>query len=171
MNKLISLIVTTTALAAISADTLAQESDVPPYEMTVLLDQAQGNAIASGSFERAIRKLSGSAKTANQHVTLTNLCVAYAKTKQVDSALQACDAAIDLLKAKQADQYFGHPRKASRERVLQSDLSIVLSNRGVLFAVTGDYERARESFEAAIELPANRSKAGQNMQRLTASES
>ncbi len=171
MKKLLSLIVTTTALAAISADTLAEESKVPPYAMTVLLDKAHGNVIASGSFERAIRKLSGRAKTASQHEQLTNLCVAYAKTKQVDAALESCDAAIDLLKAKQADLYSGPAREASRERVLQSDLSIALSNRGVLFAVTGDYERAREFFQAAIELPADRSKAGQNLERLTATES
>lgn len=171
MKNFLSLVIMTAVLLPIPDSALADDAAVPPFSMTVLVDQAHGRKIVNGSFARAISKLANNAKTPTKHESLTNLCVAYAKAKQIDEAFQSCDAAIDLLQEK-LQRYDG--RRASEEDYrlsLASDLSIALSNRGVLYAVKGDLGRARENFKAAISLPTDRSRADDNLRRLSAIES
>ncbi len=171
MKNFLSLIVTTAVLLPFSASALADSAQVPPYAMTVLIDQAHGKKIVNGSFERAISKLASNAKTPSRHQSLSNLCVAYAKTREFDKALRSCDAAIVLLQTRIAQGEGRRSRKEENRRVLESDLSIALSNRGVIFAVRGDLDRAREYFQAAIDLPVDHSRADDNLRRLAAIES
>ena len=169
MNKFLSILVTTVVLSAISVDVIAGDQEVEPFAMTVLIDQAQGNRIVNGSFSRAIERLTKNSKSISRYENLNNLCVAYAKSRQLNEALKSCDAAIDVLQSK-IERISHRPSRDDLQRVLQSDLSIALSNRGVLFAVAGDHDRARDYFEAAMELPVDRSRARHNLQRLMVNE-
>lgn len=169
MNKFLFSLMTTVVLSAISVDAIADEEKANPFAMTVLIDQAQGSRIVNGAYPRAIERLTKNSKSLTRHENLNNLCVAYAKTRQISEALESCDAAIDILQTK-IERFSGKTSRDDIRQVLQSDLSIALSNRGVLFAVAGDHGRAREYFEAAMDLPVNRSSARQNLQRLSMNE-
>lgn len=169
MNKFFLNVMTAAALTAVTTNAIAEDQDA--FAMTVLLDQPQGSRIVGGSFSRAIKRLTKSERSMTRPGSLNNLCVAYAKTHQIDEALSSCDAAIEILQTKLKRSEGKRAHGDDYIRQLQSDLSIVLSNRGVLFAIEGDHGRAREYFETAIDLPVNRSRARQNLDRLPISES
>lgn len=168
MKKFLLNVMTTAVFTAVTTNAIAAEQDA--FAMTVLLDQAQGSRIVNGSFTRAIDRLTKNEKSMSRPGTLNNLCVAYAKTQQIDEALSTCDAAIEILQTKLKRSEGKRAHRDDYMRQLQSDLSILLSNRGVLFAIKGDHGRAREYFETAIDLPVNRSRARQNLDRLAITE-
>lgn len=169
MNKFFLNVMTTAVLTAVTTNAIAAEQDT--FAMTVLLDQSQGSRIVKGSYSRAIERLTKNDRLMSRPGSLNNLCVAYAKSHQIDEALDSCDAAIDILQTKLKRSEGKRAHRDEYMRQLQSDLSILLSNRGVLFAIEGDHGRAREYFETAIDLPVNRSRARQNLDRLAVTES
>ena len=102
--------------------------------------------------------------------TQNNLCVAYAKAKQLEQAIDACEAAMRSLQAKK-DVFEGrrYLRTTKREAYI-ANLSIALSNQGVLYAVSGEHAQARDNFMAAMDLETDRSAARDNLHRLSSIE-
>jgi tetratricopeptide (TPR) repeat protein len=136
------------------------ENAAPGYQMTVVLDRAEGQTIAYGNYERAILRLprhGGSTPYANY----TNLCVAHTMVGQYKHAQHYCDEA---LKAAEKQAEFGR----RKDRDYTSNWAIALSNRGVLKTRMGDAEGARDDFRAAIELKSNTGVPTHNMANLSA---
>ena len=158
--------------AALPGPVHADDSQRQPYAMTVLADKAHGKRVLAGSYQSAIDRISAKPlrpRTAFERQT--NLCVAYTKARQLQRAISACDAAVQALEEK---QHFYAKRRFANEtgrRAFFSDLSIALSNRGVLFIVNGEIDKARESFIAATELEYDRSMASRNLQLLDSTKS
>jgi tetratricopeptide (TPR) repeat protein len=139
---------------AISVSAGAEEQELP-YTMTAITDASFGNKVMAGQYEQAIqyitapnyhRKASFEAKT--------NLCVAYTKTGAIGQAEESCSAAI-------ADIRNDHFRQ-ERSR---SDLALALSNRGVLRAVKGENELARQDFADAVALDSGLKAPSTNLAR------
>ena len=171
--KLSGLVVLAASLTAFNSAAQAEdtESTLKPYAMTVHEDRAFGHSILKGDFDQAIRKLSANPKLSVIPANASNLCVAYAKAKDLDNAIAACDAAVAELTSKKI-AIDKHPNRFGESRVsVQTDLSIALSNRGVLFAVKGEHEKARKNFLAALQLEYDRSRAEDNLARLDSVES
>jgi tetratricopeptide (TPR) repeat protein len=171
--KLIGFVALASSLSALAGTLQAAETDseVKPYSMTVHVDRTYGHSILKGRVDKAIAKLSANPKIATSPEDATNLCVAYAKVKDLDKALAACDVAVSTLTSKKMAMD-KHPNRYEEMRAsVQTDLSIALSNQGVLFAVKGEHDRARENFLTAIQLEHDRSKAQENLERLNSVES
>lgn len=148
-----------------------KDADVKPYAMTVHEDRAYGHSILKGKLDHAIKKLSANAKTSARPENATNLCVAYAKAGDLERAIAACDVAIAELTSKKL-AIDKHPNRYDELRILvQTDLSIALSNRGVLFAVKGEHDKARKNFLTAMQLEYDRSRAEDNLARLSSVKS
>lgn len=163
-----ALVVTSAFLvgAVFSAPTAAEETQVAPYTMAVIADEAHGKRVTSGNYEQAISKIThGGVRTRDRFADQVNLCVAYAKSKDLDSANAACDAALAGLKRQ--ERRATRNKKGLLYRDYQSNLALALSNRGVLHAVSGQPERAKADFAAAIELQTRISSIAKgNLERL-----
>ncbi|MEM8814252.1 MAG: tetratricopeptide repeat protein [Pseudomonadota bacterium] len=128
------------------------------YEMTVIRDAAHGRKVVFGKYDEAIAKI----KTLKGHrskgfFVSNNLCVAYAKTADIDSAARACDEALAVAtKERRFDS--DHLEWVKRRRT-----AMALSNRGVLRALSGDRENARQDFQDAIDLNAGLSSPERNL--------
>lgn len=133
------------------------------FTMAVFEDQAYGKNVMSGKYDRAINRLS---TRQTQFESQTNLCVALAKSKNLGAAMAACQSAIIALQ-RQEQNYERRVRHGSVSAdAFDSNLSIALSNQGVLLAIAGNYDEARENFATALELKQNVAAAQQNMRRL-----
>lgn len=128
-------------IAAFASVTQA-EGGSSAFVMTVIEDQAQGDRVVQGDYESAIagivaRKNSGGFSASN------NLCVAYTKTRKLSEAEQACEKALRKSKTASGLRY-----DLAREK----DYAVALSNRGVVRALLGDTEGARQDFERAAKV-------------------
>jgi tetratricopeptide (TPR) repeat protein len=149
-----------------AANAVAEPS---PYSMLVIDDRPSGKKVLSGKFDAVIEDFSADkVRVQNTFAAYTNICVAYAKSKQVEKAIEACDVAVAHSQKmyKQIDE----SRRSTRinRQQAREDLAVALSNRGVLFAVNGRNDKAMESFESAVKLDADQRHARANMSRLTA---
>lgn len=144
----------------------AEETPAGAYTMTVIENEAYGNRVTAGRYEQAIDKITrGGGQGKDRFADQVNLCVAYTKTKDIESANLACNAALAGLKKREGRAT--RSKKGPLYGEYKKDLAVALSNRGVLFAVSGDAERAQESFAAAIELQTSVSHiAESNLERL-----
>ncbi len=170
-TKLLKFVVLASSLSALAGLAQAADDGDKPFAMTVYQDSPYGSSILKGKFDRAIRKLSANPKTTSTPKNATNLCVAYAKSRKLEKAIAACDVAVAELSSKKTAMAKHPHRHGELWAAVQSDLSIALSNQGVLFAVKGEHDRARKSFLNAIELEYDRSQAQQNLERLDFVES
>jgi Flp pilus assembly protein TadD len=172
-KKLIAIVVFASSLSALAGTVRAEDTDanIQPFAMTVLADRAYGDAILRGRFDRAIDKLTATSKKASKPENASNLCVAYAKNKELDKALDACGVAVAALTSQKVAMDKHAIRYGDLSVSVQTDLSIALSNQGVLFAVKGEHDRARKIFLTAIQLENDRSKAKENLLRLNSIES
>lgn len=154
--------------ATISYPASAEETEVKPFTMAVVVNDAYGRAIVFGKFDKAIRRITADGhRSPNNFPDQNNLCVAYLKTKATDKARAACDAAIALAKTRESRATNRNSDRSLAVRESRSDLAIALSNRGVLLAATGNAERAREDFVAAIDFQTGLSKTiAANLDRL-----
>ena len=134
--------------------------------MTAYLDSAHGRKVVKGQYARAIDKITtSSARRANTFESKANLCVAYTKTGDFDSAREVCDEALARVRKR-----VGTRTNRTLPRIDRVDLAIALTNRGVLLALTGDLQQARAAFLEARELKARRSAVDSNLARLSYSE-
>jgi|GEM_PF-1891425 len=132
---------------------VAGEQVETPLTMIVLKDAAYGRSITSGDYQRAISKLSASANSGrSQFATYNNLCVAYAKARDLDNAIDACDAALAAVKKRESSSLAKSRGYDLGHAQYQADLAVALSNRGVLLAIEGKESAATEAFEDALSL-------------------
>jgi len=151
-NKLAALAALLTATTT-SSTAFAHEEESMPFTMAVIIDGAQGAEVQAGRYEKAINRITRSGRRVpKDFAAQVNLCVAYAKTKDLQKASNACDAAIAEVKTQ--DKRMSRIKNDRNPELLayRSDLALALSNRGVLLAAIGDTERAKRSFHSAIEL-------------------
>lgn len=136
------------SLAAACAPAWSGDEE-PNYEMAVFLDAAQGPKILTGNYAQAIEKIRSKDHAGDTLRVKTNLCVAFTKSGDIEAAEQACDEAVAEAKSfrkVRRSTYYVQTAADVRARYL----AIALSNRGVLKAVKGDFEAAREDFDAAM---------------------
>jgi hypothetical protein len=91
-------------------------SEFTGYKMAVISDESQGRAILSGDYDRAIGKMTNKPlRFRGRFATSNNLCVAYAKTKDLQKAIQACDAAVaDVTSQVSKNRLMNAPRPSHR---------------------------------------------------------
>ncbi|MEM9302660.1 MAG: hypothetical protein AAGE01_11140 [Pseudomonadota bacterium] len=142
----------------IAGPTLAGEAQ-PQLEMTVIRDSAQGETIIRGRFAKALERLDGHRDGVAYR---NNLCVAQARAGDLAAARTACDAAIDLAR----DKGIGAPPHVAR--LHQRHEALALTNRGVLAAMQGQTDAAREDFAAAIALSDDLSAPERNLALVSA---
>lgn len=144
----------------------AEETPAAEYTMAVIKNEAYGRRVTAGKYEQAIDRITrGGGRVKDRFADQVNLCVAYTKTKDIENANAACNAALAGLRKQEARAT--RSKKGPLYGNYKKDLAVALSNRGVLFAVSGDAERAKESFAAAIELQTSLSHiAESNLERL-----
>ena len=141
------------------------DSDNVKYTMAVMSETAYGNTIMDGKYTRAIDKINQKAGRYDAFSKGTNLCVAYTKSGELDLAEEACEAAVvaaSKAKQKRKSGVLAGAVSHSRDR----DLAIALSNRGVLRAVKGQSQQARDDFDAALALNSRLSAPKVNLARL-----
>ena len=149
-------------LAAFAPIAQAQEKqNAAAYVMTVIGDRAAGEQVISGAYGQAIESLTANtAKRSSRFAAANNLCVAYTKTNRLSEAERACSAAIRNSKATYAAWY-----DVNRKRDFYA---VALSNRGVIRAVSGDTEQARQDFRAAMRISSTLSAPAENLAALQA---
>lgn len=157
-------------LSATLSTQAAGHDDAPaePFQMAVIIDDAYGRTVASGNYGTAIEKITaGSRKSNDDFSEQVNLCVAYAKSREIEKARTACDAAITYMSAQERRASDSNNRRKPALRVYRSNLAVALSNRGVLLAIAGDTELARRDFITAMAFDTRHSRfAASNLARL-----
>jgi len=139
------------------------------YEMAFFSDSAQGSRILSGQYEKAIEKITNKVHGGDTLHVETNLCVAYTKAGDIAAAEAACDAAVDAAKSfrkVRRSDFAAETSAQTRARYM----AIVLSNRGVLNAVKGDFDAARADFDAALAQQARVPSVRTNLEKLDIAE-
>ena len=134
-----------------------------PYEMAVILDAAQGSAVRSGNYEKAVARLEpGTRRHGDRFAYANNLCVGYTMLERFDEAAQACDTALELTLQKTS----GRAWRIISPRV--RDRAMALSNLAVLKLLTGDVGAAREHLADAVALGTSLRQPVRNLRRLEA---
>jgi Flp pilus assembly protein TadD len=153
-------ILLTGMLAAFAPIAQGQESS-SAYVMTVIDDRAAGDQVISGAYDQAIESLTAIvSKRGNGFAASNNLCVAYTKTNNLAQAERACSAALRSSKA----TYVSWSDVTSK----RDFHAVAVSNRGVLRAVTGDVEQARQDFKAAMKYSSSVTAPAENLAVLEA---
>jgi tetratricopeptide (TPR) repeat protein len=146
-------------LASVAA--LAEQASPSAYQMGVIKDEAYGRVLLAGDYDQGIAKISSySNKRATTFAVKNNLCVAYTLTRKFEDASPACEAALAI--SEQYGRYVYWPTGPYTAR----DQALAYSNRGVLRAVTGDFDGARQDFEFAARVDANRASVAANLAHL-----
>jgi tetratricopeptide (TPR) repeat protein len=156
------------ALAALisllgTASVMAETGAPTGFVMNYYEDTAQGALVEDGAYEAVINRLAmRSTDSARRVADQINLCVAYTKTKQIDKATVSCDLALARAGKKVSRQSLLESYRTARERA-DAERAIALINRGVLHAVNGETEEARELFELAADLETRNESAEMNL--------
>lgn len=150
-------------LAAWSSTAIADD-DKAAFRMMAIENTAQGDLVTAGRYEEAIEKITARRISKREFDKYNNLCVAYAKTRALYEAVVACETALEARKRYDAPSYF----RSSYEKLQVRDRAVALSNRGVLRAVMGDKDGAREDFEASLALDADLEEPAENLALLAA---
>jgi hypothetical protein len=150
-------------VAAMTATALCQplwaDETAGGYEMSYIANQAHGNHVAEGRYQRVIDGLAGTSH--DPIVKYLNLCVAQTMASRYPDARRSCNRAVELSE--------GAARSAPDDLRDEhhANWAVALSNRGVLRAIRGQ-QGAEDDFRQAIELQAQSEVAGRNLARLNA---
>jgi tetratricopeptide (TPR) repeat protein len=155
---------------ALLCSTAASAAEELTYSMTTIIDSPHGSRIAAGNYEQAIEKIAAIENRArstdvDSFYNQTNLCVAFTKLGNIDDALSACDAAVEMAGSVRFVRMSQLSTK-SQKRKRNDYLAMALSNRGVMYAVKGEIELARKDFVDAMDARTNSSSAKANLARL-----
>jgi tetratricopeptide (TPR) repeat protein len=140
-------------------------AEQPRFEMAVFSDSAHGAKILSGNYDKAITKIHTGSRSADELHVQTNLCVAYAKSGDMEAAETACEEAVVLAKSVRKNNTSSFSGETAAQRHARY-LAIALSNRGVLRAVMGDREGAKKDFDAAMAQHPHVSSVKANLERI-----
>ena len=173
MNSLKATVKSTLAAACAggfllcSASALQAEEQRLYYTLTAIEDVSYGEEVVAGDYDTAIESILSSAKLRrNGFEAQTNLCVAYTRSGDFEKADASCNAALAALgkRSRPATAALLDPSRSRRVR--ERYLALALSNRGVLRAITGKPELARNDFEQAAELKFGLDVADVNLAKL-----
>lgn len=129
----------------------AAEQNADAYRMAAISDAAYGEDLLLGQYERLIGELGGKkVRQSERFVVHNNLCVAYVLAKDLDNARRACDVAV----------------KTSARSQIAKHVAVALTNRGVIYALSGDTAAARRDFKAAIKARRNLAEPNENLMKL-----
>ena len=121
--------------------------------MAVVIDAAYGKEITLGHYNQAIDGITRhGTRQSKRFQEQVNLCVAYTKTREIEKASNACDAAIENVVEREGRVRKLRSGRSAQARAYQVELALALSNRSVLLAATGETERAKEGFLEAMDL-------------------
>jgi len=146
--KSASLIVTSSLLAAAAAQ--AAETTHTPLVLTAYYNGVGGNELISGKYDLALTEiqtykpqmaLAASAKA-------TNLCVAYAATRQLPAAMTACDAALKSAK----EDRLSASRLTPGSSHENAYVAIAYANRAVVHMLSRDAASAKADLAKAQSL-------------------
>lgn len=147
----------------ISCASASAEPTKYPYAMIAYEDAAYGDMIVNGQYDRAIDKISGHKKGRGGYFPSTNLCVAYTKSGDMTSAEIACEAAIAIAQSGRAIRPTGATTRTFQRSSNREYLTVALSNRGVVHALMGEHQLARECLEEAAGIRSRYSTAKENL--------
>lgn len=162
LAKLIAL----TALT-ISAGQAFAETDANRFTISFISDAAQGRILSHEKYAAAIERLQRTRVGGiNGFFAANNLCVAYLKTGDLDSAEKTCTKAVDQIQSiRRSNKRTGyHAFIGNNYDTLRA---IALSNRGVLYAVNDELDMARDAFNAALDIESGIRQPKINLARLT----
>jgi len=111
--------------------------------------------IMSEDYSKAATIASTRAPLGPKYAVVTNLCVSEVMVDALDSALQTCNKAIDLVSTYSSVTFSKRDRKES--------MSEMLSNRGVILALQGNLTEAEGDFTRAVELDSDNANATANL--------
>ena len=127
--------------------------------MTAIIDASFGSEVTAGDYQKAIQRITAPKyHLKDSFAAQTNLCVAYTKTGAIGQATETCDAAVREIQSRM------------RFEMSRSDLALALSNRGVLRAVQGQAELARQDFVDAVKLKSGLAAPTTNLAALDAAD-
>lgn len=143
---------------AFSVSAGAEEQETP-YTMTAIVDASFGSQVTAGDYDFAIERITAPKyHLRDSFEAKTNLCVAYTKTGAIGQATETCEAAVTEI------------QNRMRFEMTRSDLALALSNRGVLRAVQGQADLARQDFVEAVSLKSGLAAPTTNLARLDAKD-
>jgi tetratricopeptide (TPR) repeat protein len=142
------------------------ESSTTGYYLSIEEGAAGSDELLRGDYDAAItaaRQAAQSGRSLSAHLTL---CAAYIRSNALESAVAACDRAVDLAKVPISTW------RNSRSRTNREGLTKAYLNRGVLRTALGEYQAANADFEIALsqdrELKIVRHNLQLNASRMTA---
>jgi Flp pilus assembly protein TadD len=156
------------ATASLLLGSAAQAADEShPFILTAYVNAPGGPELVSGNYEAAVTALRSyrlDPFMSEPSALKTNLCIAYAKLKQWDSAHDACDAAVKTA------QNMDLPVYMTNALVTRNNYSAVaLSNRAVLHWLSADSAAAASDLHKAETLVPNADFVARNLDALHAS--
>lgn len=146
-----------------------QAAEGQSYIMLVYADSEHGDSILEGELDETISKLQRRDGEVRDFAEQVSLCVALTRTRQFEQAAEYCDMAITQSdrEARRLGSNDGFRRYS--KRVAARSKAIAFTNRGVLHALAGEPEEARELFEMAQETDLMEEYARNNLSRLESS--
>ena len=130
-----------TAALTIAAGSVQAET---PYVFTAIDTKGHGTDVVSGQYDKAIARIRKDGEADFSFSENTNLCIAYAKSGDLEEAKKSCDRAVAIAREENGMR--------GRFRATDMDLVIALSNRGVVHAASGEFELAFDDLREADEL-------------------
>lgn len=157
----------TFAASLLSVSAQAEDPNVA-YTMIAITDASYGNKVTAGRYEQAIEKITTRrVRNSEFFESRTNLCVAYTKSGDLENASVACNDAIEYVR-KRVDSKKSTARIPIAQRI---NLAAALTNRGVLHAISGEYDLARRDFVEAKGLRSGLSAPKASLARLESADS
>ena len=115
------------------------------FELKITAETLGGSEIMAGEYATAIETILSTASLESKYVRSTNLCAAYTAQKEFGLAEKQCNLALRLSNSPQAGaQLDGRTYLSRRE-----GKAMALINLGVMHALQGNSQEAREYFESA----------------------
>lgn len=144
-TRVVPLLIASTLLAAASAH--AAETARTPLVLTAYINGPGGESLLAGHYSQAFAEMSKARpqNTLAASTKATNLCVAYAATRKLTEARDACDVALRLAKAERLSSSRYSPG-TMREN---ADLAAAYTNRAVVRMLMRDAVSAKADLQRA----------------------
>jgi len=148
------------ALLTLALPALA--SDDPAFTLIAYSNAPGGEALLAGDYDTAISIAKPQRRTVGLRLSAeTNLCVSYTIKGVQDEAEAACRKAVKLASSSPSSTWTGIGETRARR-------ALVYSNRGVMRALAGDQEGARQDLSNAQRIDDETPAYAQNLARLEA---
>lgn len=123
-----------------------------PYAFTAIDFSRSGADVVDGQYEAAINRINRKTDADRSFSDNTNLCIAYAQSHDVASAISYCDRAVEIARAGNGMPRVANWVSSAGRGARNLDLAIALSNRSVAHIINGDHDLAASDLSEAKEL-------------------